>query len=210
MRLRSPRTVLRRVRVAGLTLRQIEGRSGVATRRVVAVRRNRPDTRRAARRRHSTRRARASPPARRHLVVRENENVDQLDLLATSCVTLTRVAMSLPADDRRVLQSAVGDLAEVLATLAASLGDRAVRQGAADRAFDTATRSWDIEPEAGSTAALATSLVRLVALDIMVFAGIDAGDATAAIRDRVLEERVPAPPRSRGLIGTLRAWFRGS
>jgi uncharacterized membrane protein YgaE (UPF0421/DUF939 family) len=152
--------------------------------------------------------------SQREMIVRENENADHLDLLGASCLMLTRVASALRGDDRRALQPSVSDLADVLAALATDLGDRTVRQGSAERAFDVAVGFDAKDPDPDSTLAVAVTAVRLVALDIMAFAGVELDDAVAAVREGAFERRVPAPPaRSRGLVGSvlprLRSWLRG-
>jgi hypothetical protein len=135
--------------------------------------------------------------SRRALVVRESENADHLDLLAGSCVLLARVAPALSADERRALRPSVRELADVLATLPGELADRDVRQRAADRAFEVA-------------GAAPIPAVRMAAIDIMVFAGVELDDAVEAVRAGILEREVrrpPAPARP-GPLDRLRALRR--
>jgi uncharacterized membrane protein YgaE (UPF0421/DUF939 family) len=143
--------------------------------------------------------------SRRALVVREKENAGYLDMLGGSCLLLARFAPSLPADERRTFGSRVRDLAEVLTLLAGELGDRATRQRSADRAFEVANAVSGERPAADSAPALAVAAVRVVATDIMVFAGVDLEDAVEAVRAGILDQRVAAPaPVRPGLWSRLR------
>jgi uncharacterized membrane protein YgaE (UPF0421/DUF939 family) len=144
--------------------------------------------------------------SRRALVVQENENADHLDLLGASCLQLARVASSLRTEDRRTLAASVGELAVALAALAAELGDRNTRQHAADRAFDVATAVATSDATPDSALAAGIGAVRVLAIDIMVVAGVELDDAVAAVREGVLEHQVPAPPlRPSGPLGWLRS-----
>ncbi|MDQ3822231.1 MAG: FUSC family protein [Actinomycetota bacterium] len=147
--------------------------------------------------------------SRRALVVQENENADHLDLLAASCLVLARVAASLNKDERQALARSVRDLASELAALADDLGERETRQRAADRAFDVAIAGAGRDAAPGSALAAGVIAVRGLAIDLMVFAGVDFDNAVDAVREGVLEHRVPAPPPPRrGLVGWLRSRLR--
>jgi len=113
---------------------------------------------------------------RRAPVVREVENAGHLDLLWGSCLMLARAVRATSGTDRRPPASSVRDVARVLADLAQAIGDRAVRQRAADCAVDVGRRSVD-----GDGAAAVA--LRMVAADVVVFAGVDPSEAVAAIRD---------------------------
>ena len=120
--------------------------------------------------RHSiTWRGRAAP------LVAERERADQLDLLAGSCVMLARTATAVPDSARRPLAGTVRLLADAMSDLSADPGDQGVRQNAADRASGLAR--WLIEHgrtvPAQSALATACAAVRMVAIDVMVFAGVD-------------------------------------
>jgi uncharacterized membrane protein YgaE (UPF0421/DUF939 family) len=142
----------------------------------------------------------------RKLVVRENENAGHLDLLAGSCVTLARLVSFVPAAERPALQPSVRGLADVLEALALDLGDRQTRQDAAERALQVANAVADATPEPDSPLAAAITAVRLVATDLMVYAGVELEDAAAAVREGILERKVPSPPAApRGVRGWLRS-----
>jgi uncharacterized membrane protein YgaE (UPF0421/DUF939 family) len=138
-------------------------------------------------------------------VVQENENADHLDLLGTSCLLLARVARSLNTDERRMLARSVRDLAGALAALAGDLGDRETRQRAANRAFEVATALVGSDPRPDSTLAAGVIATRVLAIDVMVFAGIDFDAASDAVREGILEHQVPPRPPPRGLVGLLRS-----
>ena len=145
--------------------------------------------------------------ANRALVVRESENADHLDLLGSSCLLLARAAPSLAPSERHALEPSVRDLSEVLGALARDLGDREARQRAAVRALDVANAVSRADAPAGSTLAVAVTGVRMVATDLMVFAGVDLDVAVAAVRERILERRVAAPVPSGRRFGRLRRWL---
>jgi hypothetical protein len=145
--------------------------------------------------------------SQRAVVVREDENADQLDFLGGSCLLLARVAPSLTSQERGAVAPSVRTLADVIASLAAHLGDAEVRQRAADRSLEVATSVGSGDPERDSTEALAVTAVRAVATDLIVFAGVDLDVAVAAVREGILEHQVrePAPvaPRRFGWLRRL-------
>jgi uncharacterized membrane protein YgaE (UPF0421/DUF939 family) len=145
--------------------------------------------------------------AHRALVVRESENADHLDLLGSSCLMLARVAPSLNSSERHALEPSVRDLSEVVGTLARELGDRESRQRVADRALAAANALSGVDAPAGSTLAAAITCLRMVATDVMVFAGVDLDVAVEAVRERILEPRVVAPAPSERRFGRLRRWL---
>ena len=201
-----PVALLRRAEAAvlermarGLTLaaRALEQDGDELAEQAIAALRELPDDvtelRRA--RRASSRVARRTLVWRGHraLVVRETENADHLDLLAASCLLLARVAPSLSPPERRALEPSVRGLAGVLDDVAHELGDRETRQNAADRALAVANSVSDADAPAGSALAVAVTGVRLVATDLMVFAGVHLDDAVEAVREGMLEQRVASP-----------------
>jgi hypothetical protein len=125
-------------------------------------------------------------------VVRENENAGHLDLLGSSALMLARTLIAAPAHERRRFVPSVRELADALTKLAKDPGDRPTRQAAADRALGV------VRMPAGS-AALAEStssnaVLRIVAVDVMAFAGVDPSVAVAAVQQEVGDAFVPAPP----------------
>ena len=135
-------------------------------------------------------------------IVEETENAGQLDLLGSSALMLTRAVVGTGGDARRELGPPVRELAGVLGTLARAPGGRRTRQEAADRALDTVRK---LASEPGDTAeqlVVARWTMRRVAIDTMVFAGVEAGHAAAAITQESEQVHVAAPP------STLRVPFR--
>jgi hypothetical protein len=130
-------------------------------------------------------------------VVRETEDAGRLDLLGDSCLTLTRTATRADQDSRHRLAPAVGELAEALGELGPRLGDRAARQAAADRALAVARRLVSADKQAEMEAVAAVVALRMVATDLMTFAGVEAEHADAAVREGTGEFEVPAPAARR-------------
>jgi hypothetical protein len=133
-------------------------------------------------------RARTAP------VVRETENVGHLDLLGASCLMLARGAMALSPAERRWLAPSVRVLAGAMADLASDPGDRATRQRAADHALDLAHRVAGHDAPSQSPRAVAVMIVRIVAADVMVFAGVDPAQAAGVVSEGTGEISVPDPP----------------
>jgi Fusaric acid resistance protein-like len=129
-------------------------------------------------------------------VVRESENAGHLDLLDGSCLLLTRTALTMSPPDRRRLAPSVRELAGAIGDLARAPGDRPSRQRAADRALGLA-RSAPGSPARSQSALAAGVAVRMVATDIMVFAGVDPGQAADVVRAGIGNVEVAEPPPSR-------------
>ncbi len=137
-------------------------------------------------------------------VVREDEDAGRLDLLGGSCLSLTRAALAADQSARRRLAPHVRELADALAALAGAPGDRATRQTAADGALDVARRLAAGGMPAEPQAVAAFVGLQTVATDLMIFAGVEAGQAEAAVREGTGEFRVPAPAASPGAPFGLR------
>ena len=141
---------------------------------------------------------------RAKVVVREKENAEHLDLLGASCLVLARLVASADSDTRGRLQEPVRGLTDVIASLAGGLDDRDVRQRAADRSLELATRiTAETAGAAASDRAFLAYGLRTVATDIVTFAGVDLTDTLEAIRAGALDQRVPPakmPP------GRLHRW----
>jgi len=130
-------------------------------------------------------------------VVRERENAGYLDLLGGSCLLLARTALTMGPAERQRLAPNVRELAGAIADLARAPGDRPTRQQAADRALDLAR--WLAGNPLQSQAALDASVaIRMVATDVMVFAGVDPGQAADAVQEGRRDLKVPdSPPTPR-------------
>jgi uncharacterized membrane protein YgaE (UPF0421/DUF939 family) len=142
---------------------------------------------------------------RRPLVVHENEDAGHLDLLGSSCLLLARLALPLSSSERGVLKTSVRGLADVLDELAHDLGDHETRQRAADQALEVVNAVSGADAPAGSALAAAVTGVRLVATDMMAFAGVDLDAAADAVREGILDQPVAAPASAPGRrLGRLR------
>ncbi|MEO3785297.1 FUSC family protein [Actinocorallia sp. B10E7] len=136
-------------------------------------------------------------PVRRPLIGRvraESENASLLNLLDVSCRMLTRAALSLPAAERERFAPVVRGLAEALHELAAHPDDRRSRQAAVHLALDTVRSLAAGPPAAHPFRATAAMAARMVAVDLMMFTGIDPEQALAAVRTGGNEPAVPPPP----------------
>jgi hypothetical protein len=109
---------------------------------------------------------------------------------------LTRSTLLLQALDRDRLAPCVRELSCALNDLAKNLDDGPARQQIADRAFQMTHAFADADADAASTATLepAISVLRMVAADIMVFAGVNLQDARAAVRQGAEGTPVTSPP----------------
>ncbi|UQU62597.1 FUSC family protein [Couchioplanes caeruleus] len=109
------------------------------------------------------------------LVVTERERADHLDLLAGSCLALTRSVTAVRGPHRARLAATVRHLAAALADLADDPADEVTRQVAAERAADLAASLIEHgdDVRAQSAVAAAYASIRMVAADVMVFAGVD-------------------------------------
>lgn len=129
-------------------------------------------------------------------VLRERESAEQLDLLAGSCLMLARTAMATTPQQRTTLAPSLRELAEAIADLAMQPGDRPTRQRAAERALELGR--WVLQHsvgiEAQSPLAAACSAARMVAVDVMIFAGVEAGEAVDAMHATVEDLQIPEPP----------------
>jgi uncharacterized membrane protein YgaE (UPF0421/DUF939 family) len=126
-------------------------------------------------------------------VVRESEHAGHLDLLGGSCLLLTRTALAMSRLERRRLAPAVQELAAAIMELARAPDDRSSRQRAADRAVDLVR--WDAgSPAQFPQALVASAAIRMVAMDVMVLAGLDPAQVADAVRGGGGELQVPDPP----------------
>ena len=93
---------------------------------------------------------------------------------------------------RRRLAPGVRELAGAIADLARAPGDRPTRQRAADRALDLARSASS--PGQYQPAFAAAAALQMVATDVMVFAGVDPGQAVQVLREGTGALHVPDPP----------------
>jgi uncharacterized membrane protein YgaE (UPF0421/DUF939 family) len=114
----------------------------------------------------------------------EQERADRLDLVVGSGIMLARTAIATTDQERQSLARAIRHLATALAEMARHPGDSAIQQAAADRALDLA--SWLIVHAAAvpahSALGAACAAVRMIAIDVMIFAGMEPKQASRAVR----------------------------
>jgi Fusaric acid resistance protein-like len=160
-----------------------------------------PDGFELARARHASQRVAKRSAAwrsQRDPVVQENENAGQLDLLGASALMLIRHATPAMGDDREVLAPTMHACAAEIRALARDPGDRETRQRAVDELLKGTRdlRADDRVRDADPTSALAATVVMMrdVAVDTMIFAGVDPVEAASAIRrdDAALDVPTPA------------------
>lgn len=132
-------------------------------------------------------------------ISRERHNAERLDLLGSSCLMLARMATAHRMDDSEELAASAPDVRELageLEELARTPGDHETRRRAAQRALNVVHRLAAREGGTGRTTAVPMA-VRMVATDLMAFAGVDAAravDIARAAPEDPGELSVPAPP----------------
>ncbi len=127
-------------------------------------------------------------------IVQESENAGQLDLLNNSILVLVRSVRALPADHRGDFAPVITRIGEVIRQLASDPGDRGTRQKAAEGAL-AAFQELDPGEDESPTWRQIHAAVRLAAIDLMVFAGVESEQAAALIEKHDAEVDVPDPPR---------------
>jgi hypothetical protein len=140
------------------------------------------------------------------LLAQESASASQLDLLAISCLMLARSALLLEAPDRDHLAPQVRELSRALTDLAHGLDDRVSRQEAADRAFAVTQVCAREATALSATLPPTISALRMVAADIMVFAGVGLENARDALRDGTQGFQVLPPPPPVKIPLDLRKW----
>ena len=93
----------------------------------------------------------------------------------------------------RELAPSIRELAAAVGDLATAPGDRATRRRAADRAL-TLARSAAASPPRSQATLTASAAIRMVAADIVAFAGVDPGQAADVVREGTGDLDVPEPP----------------
>lgn len=144
--------------------------------------------------------------SQRGALVRERENADHLDLLGSACVMLARALLDPDLEERDRMAEGVRAVTDSLAALARSPGDRETRQRAADGALALARSLAPEDPPPARATALALSMLRIVATDVMVFAGVDPARAEEAVREGDADFEVPPPPPTPRIPFGLDRW----
>jgi hypothetical protein len=113
----------------------------------------------------------------------ERERAGHLDLLGTSCLMLTRTALVTLPPDRARLAATFRELRHVFAELATNPADRVMRQAAVDQTVLVTRRFEQQNAPPGSTLAAAVVSLRLVAADLLLFAGVARDQIVQALRE---------------------------
>ena len=126
--------------------------------------------------------------------VQENENAGHVDLLGASSLHLLRVAGAADPRSCATLAPHIAQLGEAVRGMAGDLGDRSIRQDAADRALGVARNMARVDG-AGDPSFTAVVLgVHTITTDVMIVAGVEPNEAAAVVSEGTGELRVPAPP----------------
>ena len=151
-----------------------------------------------------TRTVRASERVTRHSVLGRaqapqlaevREEAGQLEMLGSSCSLLMRSAAAAAPDQLVTLVPAMRELSNILGDLALDLEDVEVRQRAADAAHGLIREVLLADTTIDLLMAGAIASLRMVAYDVMVFAGVAEHTAAEAAREELDEVRVIAPPK---------------
>lgn len=132
-----------------------------------------------------------------------------LDLLAGSCLTLTRA--TLDATDGRALVPALRGLSDTLHTLSVAPGNPSVRRGTARSALGVVRDApgHGSGTASGTAQALLWTSVRSVVRDILVFLGATDEDAERAVRERADDVPLGLPARLRRVAPRRRGCEHG-
>ena len=137
-------------------------------------------------------------------MVRENENADHLDLLAGSCLMLARFAAFLTSPERQTLGRACATSPKCSPRWRARSATARPGNTLPIAHSRSSTRSPAPMRPPVRRWLLAVTGVRMVATDLMVFAGVDLDDAVEAVREGILEQRVTPAPIPGGRFHWLR------
>jgi uncharacterized membrane protein YgaE (UPF0421/DUF939 family) len=137
---------------------------------------------------------------RRASIHREYESAGHLDLLGTSCLMLTRIVADADGAQRAQLSSSVRRVAVMLDLLARTPGGHQVRRKVTRQALAAVRELPGDSDDSGTPAVqvVARWALHRVATDTLMFAGVEAGRATEAIKQGADELDIPTPPTPAG------------
>lgn len=127
-------------------------------------------------------------------VIRESEEATHLELLGGSCLMLARVSMVTSIRDGPVIASSIADLAAALVGLGNGLGARVARQRAAETALRVAQGLPTPDGEMDPALIAIITATRLVAIDVMTYAGVEPNQVHAALEAGDGAVTVSTPP----------------
>lgn len=136
----------------------------------------------------------------------EGRRAGDLEMLGASCLTLARTAVAASEHEREMLAPCVDDIATVLHGLAHDPYGQATRRHAADQTLRVIAGITGLDVGVSGRDTMAA--LRMVATDVLVFAGVERRRAQAAVREDSQELEISAPPTPPGLpgISRLRTW----
>jgi hypothetical protein len=143
--------------------------------------------------------------------VRETDDAGHLDLFGGSCLLMTRTSLGADYENQRLLAPCVHALSRTLADLAHDPGDRSTRQVAVDRALDILRKLRTLRAPRDPRFAAALTAAGIAVTDLLLFAGVDPGEARAATGEgeRTYGVEVPAVgPKPKRPFGALRQRLR--
>lgn len=117
---------------------------------------------------------------------RETRSAEHLDFLGGSCLMLMRLAMATRPENQPRLAPCVRILSILLEDLSLAPEDIVARQRVAQAALAVARGIIDTPAPPESTLSAALTAARVVASDIMIFAGISPTHVTDAVREGTL------------------------
>lgn len=126
--------------------------------------------------------------------VRENENAGHVDLLAASSLALLRAAAAADPRSCATLAPHIAQLGEAVRDMTDDLGDRSIRQSAADSALGVARNMATVEWNGDPSYTAVVLAIHTVTTDVMIVAGVEPSQASAAVSEGTGNLRVPAPP----------------
>lgn len=135
--------------------------------------------------RHTLTRRGSSQP-----VVAENENAAFLDVLGDGCVLTVRLGLDGGREQQAQLADPLGVMARFLRQLADSPSDRGRRQRVVDEIPDLLEQLRGLDVVLEDSADTATRLTRLLAHDIMRYAGVPADNARLVMEQDATEAEV--------------------
>jgi hypothetical protein len=147
--------------------------------------------------------------SRRGAVDSVTDEAGHLHLLGPGCLLFIRTAIATGPRERALLRPPMRELACVLTDLARARGDVDARQRAVDRVLDV-TRGFAVEAAPlGPAMTAAVASLRMVAFDVIVYAGVGADQAATALGNGSVRLRATRSTE-RGRLpraSTVARWF---
>lgn len=124
-------------------------------------------------------------------VVAENENASFLDLLGDGCVMAVRLGLEGDREHQEQLAASLRAFANLLQRLAESPGDRTTRQRVVDDIPELLEQLSDLDVPVEGSGETSTRITRLLAYDVMRYAGVGSDSARRVMEENATEAEVP-------------------